>query len=580
MLPKLANPKILIAFGLSLVLVSALACSAEERQQPAQPAAAAAPQAPVAPAAAMEDKPVEVDLAAAATGAIQLPLHADQTFRQANRAKISRGAPWRGAGCDIFECMPLFLFNEKNQIAPGIALSYDTTDSKVFTVHLDPDAVFHDGTAVTAQDVKDSWEYAHRPEDLSPQQGGQLGPVVGFTEIMTGEADTASGMKVVDANTLEFTLGRSNVLWPLQLTYLYTGMFKLDQAQTDPNWEEHIIGVGPMAYRPDFNTYERLRIPSDNYWRTRPTITKIHNVWVPDEQTHIIMFQNGEIDTTGPTADMYDPASPWNSQLVTGTRIGNYGYFFDVTVAPVDDIKLREAISHALDMPTIVQAVFGFNPPPGKSIVTKLMNCYDPVLNDGYDFDPTRARQALADSSFGSAANLPTIIWAGSRQQDEWVRSTEAAQQMLKEILGIDLAIQMYERGTRFTGTRHMIRDNFNSLPDAQDALTQMAWSAGTLAKDTSKHVDPVVDALWDDAMTFQDLNDPARCEAWQKVLKAYEDGYYYAPIIENNDLRVVQPWVINYKSWGVVPSWNTLLPGYTTDTTEPAFYIADCCGR
>ena len=141
---------------------------------PAVPATSAATAfIAAAPAAAMntikEGPSVLLPQRKAPAIASDITLALDQVLRFPIQSKRSTIAPWRTGSYiesawnqDVF--MPLFRFSPTGELIQGVAIGYDVNaDSTIFTIHIDPDAIFHDGSPVTAADVKAAWEFGGLP---------------------------------------------------------------------------------------------------------------------------------------------------------------------------------------------------------------------------------------------------------------------------------------------------------------------------------------------------------------------------------------------------------------------------------
>ena len=134
------------------------------------------------------------------------------------------------------------------QIAPDLAESWDVSaDGRVYTFHLRPGAVFHDGKPVTAGDVRWSLERATNPLTESPVVDQYLGDIVGVKEKLAGDAATISGVRVIDDQTIEITIDEAKSYFLAKLTYP-TG-FVLDQENVDADprsWFRQPNGTGPF----------------------------------------------------------------------------------------------------------------------------------------------------------------------------------------------------------------------------------------------------------------------------------------------------------------------------------------------
>ena len=544
--------------ALSLTLVVAIACGgAEEEAAPAaKPAPAPAPKA----AAPAEKKTVANTTPTESTQAVaQKPLLPDdEQILKPLRYGCCNTMPYREGGWGRmfmqWTSMQPMKFNKMNGLEPHLALSYElSSDGLTYTLSLDPDAIFQDGTPVTAADVKKAWEFGSMPEQQVSWGGlvNNLKDVQGIEVVKTGEGTTASGLVAVDDHTLQIVLNKPDPVYPKKLAQWLMGVWKAAQAEQDPDWVEHPIGVGPFTVTADLDAkYIELQ-RTDNWWKDAPTIIKVELPAVPDKQTQMVMFENAEVDvifsSPGFQAEPHDPAHKFHNLLYRIPYGGIYYYALDHSKPPLDDTYLRAAIAHGYDQNLVVKSVFGFGGIPAYGLVTPETACYmDESMNPGYDYDPAKARDLLSKSKYGSGTIPPMLISLPAGYDDNWVRYTEAMQAQLKENLGLDLKIQVYERGQTPPDSNFSRRSMGITTADPAYPIWLQGHSASPTNQSRSKFVDPELDKLIEYGESLG-LNDPARCDAWQAAEKRFLEGYHLIPTIQVNYPYLAAPWVNNF---------------------------------
>ena len=544
--------------ALSLTLVVAIACGgAEEEAAPAaKPAPAPAPKA----AAPAEKKTVANTTPTESTQAVaQKPLLPDdEQILKPLRYGCCNTMPYREGGWGRmfmqWTAMQPMKFNKMNGLEPHLALSYElSSDGLTYTLSLDPDAIFQDGTPVTAADVKKAWEFGSMPEQQVSWGGlvNNLKDVQGIEVVKTGEGTTASGLVAVDDHTLQIVLNKPDPVYPKKLAQWLMGVWKAAQAEQDPDWVEHPIGVGPFTVTADLDAkYIELQ-RTDNWWKDAPTIIKVELPAVPDKQTQMVMFENAEVDvifsSPGFQAEPHDPAHKFHNLLYRIPYGGIYYYALDHSKPPLDDQNMRAAIAHGHDQNLIVKSVFGFGGIPAYGLVTPETACYmDESENPGYVYDPDKAREFLGMSKYADGTIPPMLISLPAGYDDNWVRYTEAMQAQLKENLGLDLKIQVYERGQTPPDSNFSRRSMGITTADPAYPIWLQGHSASPTNQSRSKFVDPELDKLIEIGESLG-LNDPARCEAWQAAEKRFLEGYHLLPTIQVNYPYLAAPWVNNF---------------------------------
>src|SRR5438034_2504731 len=120
------------------------------------------------------------------------------------------------------------------KIAPDLAESWDISpDGTVYTFHLRSNAQMQDGRPVTADDVKYSLERACNPKTQSTVAAAYLGDIVGAKDMISGKANSISGVKVVDSRTIQITTDAPKPYFLAKLTY--TDAFVVDKNQVESN---------------------------------------------------------------------------------------------------------------------------------------------------------------------------------------------------------------------------------------------------------------------------------------------------------------------------------------------------------
>ena len=339
-------------------------------------------------------------------------------------------------------------------IVADLAESWDISDDgRVYTFHLRPDAKFHDGKPVTAHDVLWSLERATNPLNESPVADQYLGDIVGVKEKLAGEATTISGVRFIDELTIEITIDEAKSYFLAKLTYP-TG-FVLDQDNVEANprsWFREPNGTGPFRLE-EYVVGETLVLSRNEDFHLGPP--KLEEVeFILSGGTSLLMYENNEIHVAGVgLADLdrlNDPSNELYSELKTAPASFSVNYIgLNVNEPPLDDVKVRQALNLAIDKEEIASIVLGDLVRPADGILPPNFPGYAEEVR-GYEFDPTRARQLLEESKYGSdLENLPpiTITTPGSFGANVSL-DMEVILQMWERNLGITAEFQQTEFAT------------------------------------------------------------------------------------------------------------------------------------
>jgi peptide/nickel transport system substrate-binding protein len=183
------------------------------------------------------------------------------------------------AGSDLQSWIPFFYvpplyFDVDLNLKPGVFESWEASDdATVWQFHINRQAVFSDGSPITAADVKGTWEIQINPISDVGRIRGYLGNVVGFTEARdTGDRADVEGIRVLDEHTVEVSLVDADPVFHWRIATCHLPAIKVeqfDQYDWDTYWlpENDPVFSGPFvltAYDPDLKTAQAVRNP--NWW--------------------------------------------------------------------------------------------------------------------------------------------------------------------------------------------------------------------------------------------------------------------------------------------------------------------------
>ena len=537
---------------------------------PLPPQPAAEPPTPAAPAVTPT----------AATGRVlprpsptvpRLDLHDSQVVTSPGQMRDTM-APWRdGGGNRLFSTHVFgtsFMLNERGEIVPWIATAITPNDDfTVWTMKLREDAVFQDGTPITAADFKAYWEHGAKPENRVNWEGASLtlGGIRGWNELRAGDTTEAEGLRVVDDHTLEIEIESPNGAWPLYMAAWHVGISKLEQVLADDDWGNAPIGAGPfsLTYDPDSGLTELTRVDLvGRHWNgphDTPIIEKLVLPNIEDEQARLIMFENGELDVMRVDRETHeaalDPGHPFNPMLYSSPYGGLWYIKPKFDMAPTHDLMVRRALAHGVDMESIVSAVWGPTATHAKALFSSLIPCHNPDA-DHLPYDPDLARQQLVESSYGSGPDLSLLII--DLHRPHMVAMGVAMKEYWKDNLDVDLDILKRESGVQRREEAQLYRISIGSwIPDP----TQIVNIA--VRRDDIGYTPPrVLDTVAEQVRSLP-LDDPERCAVVQAFEEEYFDKVYAIPIRELDPIRwVVQPWLRGFESTFNL-DFNTLTTAY-----------------
>ena len=142
----------------------------------------------------------------------------------------------------------LVCLDDNLEPAPDIAQSWQVSDDgKTYTFYLRDDVSFHDGRGVKAEDFKYSWQRACDPTTGSLTAATYLGDIIGVREVIAGEAEEISGVRVVDDYILEVTIDAPKSYFLSKLTYSTALVVDRANVESGGEWWRNPNGTGPLS---------------------------------------------------------------------------------------------------------------------------------------------------------------------------------------------------------------------------------------------------------------------------------------------------------------------------------------------
>ena len=456
---------------------------------------------------------------------------------------LFRGSP-AGIPGAIFS--GLVTLNRDLEVVPDIAEDWDVTGGgTVYTFHLRPDVVFHDGRPVTAYDFKYSWERAADPATESPTAKTYLGDIVGVKEKLDGEATEIAGLRAPDELTLEVTIDSPKAYFIQKLVYPTAYVVDRNNVEAGDNWTDQPNGTGPFKLKvwqkDDLLVMER----NDRYYRGVPKLK--HVVYRLFAGRPMTMYELGEIDLVGVSTSNIeraeDPGNPLSKDLEAGTEFCTSYLAFNVTIPPFDDPKVRQAFALALDVDKEVAVTLKGMTERAGAILPPGMPGYNPSLTP-VPFDPSRAHALLDQSRYGGAENLPVIVSYADDDAMHW---------MWEEYLGVEVeAVSLPETQDFFERLDAKELPLWASgwcadYPDPQNFL-EVLFHSDSDQNDFGYAV-PEVDALLERAAIEADPE--TRMSMYQQIERRILDDWVAVPLWHSRDYVLVRPYV---KGFGLTP--------------------------
>jgi ABC-type transport system substrate-binding protein len=557
-------------------------CSTPAAPAPATSAPAAATQAPAAttaPAAPATEAPAATSAPAAATEApaAQPASGGEKTLTVAQDTDPGTADPQLTTE-EYF--LPLNVFDRlveavttgpgQSELQPGLAESWDiSADGLKYTFHLRPNVKFHNGDILTADDVIYTFDRMLDP-NTKALNTDFLDMIAGAQDRMDGKAESVSGLKKIDDNTLEITLASSFAPFLANLATPAGSIFsKKATTELGEDFNTKPIGTGPFKMDNwTFNSEIQLSA-FDDYWRGRPKFDKLIMKIVPEAQTMALMKRNGELDVLDldfakSQIPEFQKDPTYKDQIVSSPRVGTYYMSINEKIPPFDNLKVREAVMYAIDRQTLIDTLYSGTGIPAKGILAPGLAGYNDKLA-GFPYDPEKAKALLKEAGFENGFDMGIYQETDSPST---LKINEALQAMLGEV-GIRVKIEQMDSaawsGTRKEGKLGSYVTSWSAdYNDPDNFIYTFFAPKNSVARSWNYENKDVQDKL-EQARTMTDM--AARYKLYQDIEEqiVYKD-FAFVPLFHLQHLYVVDPKVKNF-----TPSWNgwSNMPYYGIEITQ-----------
>ena len=320
-------------------------------------------------------------------------------------------------------------------LVPDLAESYTISeDGRTYTFKLRTGVKFHNGRPMTSADVKWSLEHAVDPATQSPG-AGYFSSIVGYDDTVSGKSKTLSGVTTPDDGTVVITLSRPDAtfLHIMAINFAFV-VPKEEVMKAGADWGRKPVGTGAFKFV-EWVPGQRLVLErnKDYYKPGVPYLDKLTYDFGLDPTVAVLKLKRGEVDIVGdgiPPAQFTEAmADPANKDLIAVGDQLHTGYVtMNVNTAPLDKLKVRQAINMAINKQRIVK-IINNRAAVATQALPPAMPGYNPD-NKGYPFDPAKAKALLAEA--GLADGFSTELYV--MNVDPNPRIAQAIQQDLAAI--------------------------------------------------------------------------------------------------------------------------------------------------
>ncbi|WP_404454771.1 glutathione ABC transporter substrate-binding protein [Virgibacillus necropolis] len=428
----------------------------------------------------------------------------------------------------------LVAFNDDMEIVPNLAKDWKQIDETTWQFKLNEGITFHDGAPFNAKAVKATFDRLLDPETGSPQRE-KLGMI--------------EEVKVIDEATVQLILSKPYA--PL-LSILASNEGSIISpkaiAESPKSLASHPVGTGPFVFE-SWNTGQDITlVKNEDYWGEKPKIDKVVFEVIPESATRLAMIETGEahITDTVPISEIERIKNSDTLNLYQTDGLAVSYIAFNVQNAPVDNVKLRKAISHAVERDAIIKGIFNDVGTLANSAMSPKVFGYSENIKP-YEYNINKAKQLMEEAGFKDGVNLTLV----TNDRQERVRMAEVIKSQLKGI-GVNVEIQVLEYGAYIDaidkGDYQMMISGWGNATGDGDYNQYNLFHSDShgLAGNLFYYSNNKVDKLLETARS--ETSSEKREELYEKAMKIEMEDAVYIPIRNYQHLAVYNNNVEDFK--------------------------------
>ncbi|QPA58423.1 peptide ABC transporter substrate-binding protein [Lysinibacillus sphaericus] len=455
----------------------------------------------------------------------------------------------------------LYRIGPENTPIPGMAESHEVSeDGTVYTFKIRKDAVWSNGSPVTAYDFEYAWKRAINPETQAIYSYLML-DIKNAANVQTEEDPLYGkveeiGIKALNDDTLEVQLN-APIPYFISLT-TYAPFFPLNKEFTESQGDQYALEADNMIYNGPFmmESWQHGQgwtfVKNESYWdKDTVKLTKITQKIVKDTATAVNLYEAGEIDTAELSSEyvaQYKDSPEYSTFLKPNT------YFIRMNHENkyLSNLNIRKAIDMAWDKQGFADVILQDGSIPAYYLVPQGLSTDD----KGNDFrdgngDMNKTDIELAKEAWATGLKelgvdqvkleFLTYDRAESKKAAEFIKN-----QLETNLEGLELTINMQPNKQKLAleGAVDFDLDYGGWGPDYQDPMTYIELFESTAYYNQSNYKNEKVDAFIKQAKTTSDVTE--RWELMQQAEKLMMEDVAFAPTFQKGLSRLTKPYVKN----------------------------------
>jgi len=449
----------------------------------------------------------------------------------------------------------LVRFDHTLTIGPALAQYWRASrDGLTWTFTLRKGVKFHHGREVTAADVVYSLTRILDPKTKSGA-ADLFTSIKGAQDFRQGRAKTVTGISALDQYTVQVVLNEALAPFVSVLAVGHAKIVPKDIAeQLGEAFGTQPVGTGPFKFVRWDRGREIVLAANPDSFDGRPRLARLVYRIFPGEPSDVICqgFEQGNLEESPVPPRCRNMKSDPRYQYIRRPTFSVRFYGLNTRAKPLSDVRVRQAITHALDRETMIQEIFLGRHQPARGILPPGMPGYNPQLK-APAYSRTLARHLLNQAGFPEGRGLPTItIWSSVKGERIEAELTTAKRQLAA--VGIPAEIHYETDWPAFS--RQLAEGRFPmfvyawyaDVPDPDNFLFKLFHSRSP--RNLTGYVNPVVDDL---LLHARQEREPARrIEMYRRAEQIIVDEAPIVPMWHYTYERLFQSYVRNVEVNGL----------------------------
>jgi peptide/nickel transport system substrate-binding protein/oligopeptide transport system substrate-binding protein len=422
-----------------------------------------------------------------------------------------------------------------------------SADGMTFEFNMRDDVKFHNGRLLVADDVKYSIERAVNPKTQSPG-AGFFASIEGFDDASGGKSTNISGITVNSPTSITFKLSRPDATFLHVMAINFASVVpKEDAEKFGPDFGKNPVGSGAFKFT-SWALGQKLTLDknADYYREGLPKLDQINFEVGVDPTVALQRLKNNEVDVLGdsiPAANYIAEKENSDNEglIIEGGQLQTGYVTLNVKIKPLNNVKVRQAVNHAIDKARIVQILNGRADAANQPLPPSMPG-YDTGYK-GFAYDVAKAKALLAEA--GLANGFSTELWTSNTDPNP--RIAQSIQEDLAKV-GIKASIKSLAQANVIeaggSGKAPMVWSGgmawIADFPDASNFWGPILGCGGAVPGgwNWSQYCNKTLDA---DAVKADAMTDPAKAaerqKLWGSVFTRAMDEAPWVPIF--NEKRI-----------------------------------------